>query len=245
MADHLTTALEVRRRFNVTEASRFHFNDWYSKQKPVVEHVMKHNAEVVHRISPAEAERVFLADSLGAAIHAKGERVLEIDDWRPRFAFTYTFHHAVERLERLPTWPDFRRFCATDDQASAMLWTPALAKISEVEQRGVHRRVARATMRLRVGRAYARWVREVYTVAYFRSRGMDVRVHPLADAVFRVDAWVGQFVLNMRGQHRSEDLLLLAMPPYFFESVPMPEALPSPRQLDLVMRKLGVEPKGG
>jgi len=228
----------------MTEASRFHFNDWYSKQKPVVEHVMRHEALVVHRITPAEAEQVFHVDSLGAAIHAKGERVLEIDSWRPRFAFTYTFHHAVERLERLPTWPDFRRFCATDEQASAMLWDPALRMISEAEQRGVDRKVARTTMRLRVGRAYARWVREMYTVAYFRAQGMDVRVHPLADAVFRVDAWVGQYVLNLRGQHRSEDLLLLAMPPYFFESVPMPDELPSTQQLDLIMRKLGVEPNG-
>jgi hypothetical protein len=241
----MTSALEVRRRFNVTEATRSRFNDWYSKRKPVVEHVMAHDAEVVHRLSPVEAERVFHQDSLGSALHATGERIVEIDDWRPEFAFTYTFHHAVEQLERLPRWPDFRRFCARDERAATMLWDPAIGKIEEVVRRGVDKDIARATMSLRVGRAYARWVREIYTVAYFRGQGMDVRVHPLADAVFRVDAWVGAIVLNLRGRHRSQDLLFQAMPPYFFEAVPMPEGLPTGRQLDLIMRKLGVEPEVG
>jgi hypothetical protein len=241
----MMTALEVRRRFNVTEASRYHFNGWYSTRKRVVQHVLAQDAEVVHRITPGEAERVFLADSLSSAIEAKAERVLEIDDWRPEFAFTYTFHYAVEQLERLPRWPDFRRFCARDEQAALMLWEPALAKIDEVVRRGVDKSVARAAMSLRVGRAYAKWVREIFTVAYFRERGMDVRVHPLADAVFQVDAWVGAFVLDLRGTHRSKDLLFQAMPPFFFESVPMPGALPSTKELDLIMRKLGVEPGVG
>lgn len=53
-------------------------------------------------------------------------------------------------------------------------------------------------MRWRVGNAYYSFLREIYTVVELRSQGVDLRVHPLADALFRVDAWVGSKALSLR-----------------------------------------------
>jgi hypothetical protein len=237
---------DVRRLFNVTEMTRDRFNWWYSRHQEVALHALAHVALVVNRITAAEAWEVFRRDWLGAALTSRGEPVLEIDDWRPEFSFPHVFHHVVERMERLPGWPDLRAFCADDEQASAMLWQPALLLIEEVKGRGVESDVARAAMQRRVGRAYAEFVREVYMAAYLREQGLAVLAHPLATAAFQVDAWVGRVVLNLHaGPHRAEEPLFQAMPPFFFESVPgleQNDGLPSTRQLDIVVRRLTPAP---
>ncbi|MET1075870.1 MAG: hypothetical protein ABWY11_24695 [Umezawaea sp.] len=240
MTEHVTTAAEVRRLFNVTEASRSAFNWWYSRRPRVAEHALRHDAVVVNAIGAAEAERVFRRDSLGSALAARGQPVLEIDDWRPEFALPHVFHHAVERLGRLPGWAEFRGFCEADGQAAAMLWEPSAELIGEVVGRGVEGSVARAAMRRRVGREYAVFVRSLYLAAALRERGLGVLVHPLAETVFRVDAWAGRVVFTLDGGvHRSEELLFQAMPPFYFEPVPGPaDGLASGGQLDTVVRRL-------
>jgi hypothetical protein len=52
-------------------------------------------------------------------------------------------------------------------------------------------------VRWRIGLAYYSFAREVYTIAVLRVAGLDVRSHPLADALFRVDAWTGRTVLSL------------------------------------------------
>jgi hypothetical protein len=244
MTGSSTTAAEVRRLFNVTEASRDRFNNWHSTKRRVAEHALGHAAVVVNALTPAEAEEVFRRDSLGAALRARGQPVLEIDDWRPEYALPHVFHHAVEGLGRLPGWAEFRTFCAGDERAAEMLWGPAAELVRQAVDRGVEGSVARAAMRRRIGREYAEFVRSVYVAAALRERGLDVRTHPLAETVFGVDAWAGRVVFVLRdGPHRAEEMLFQAMPPFFFERVPgLARGLPSGGELHTVVLRLTPAP---
>jgi hypothetical protein len=240
MTERITTAAEVRRVFNVTEASRDRFNNWHSTRPRVAAHALGHTAAVVNALTSTDTADVFRQESLGAALSARGQAVLPIDDWRPEFAPAYVFHRAVESLGRLPGWGEFRRFCQGDEQAVVMLWGPAADLVDQVTGRGVEGSVARAAMRRRIGREYAEFVRALHVAAALRERGLAVLTHPLAEAVFGVDAWAGRVVFVLRdGPHRAEELLFQAMPPYFFERVPgLERGLPSERELDTVVRRL-------
>jgi len=244
MTERSTTAAEVRRWFNTTEASRDRFNNWHHTRPRVAAHALEHAAVVVNALSSAVAEEVFRRDSLGSALSARGQPVLEIDDWRPEFALPHVFHHAVERLGRLPGWEEFRGFCEGDEQAGEMLWAPATALVGEAVGRGVEGSVARAAMRRRIGREYAEFVRSQHVAAALRERGLDALTHPLAETVFGVDAWAGRVVLVLRdGPQRASELLFQAMPPFFFERVPgVEKGLPSSRDLDAVVRRLTPAP---
>jgi hypothetical protein len=239
-----TTAAEVRRLFNVTEASRDRFNNWHSKRPRVAAHALGHAAVVVNALTSADTEAVFQRESLGAALTARGQPVLEIDDWRPEFALPHVFHHAVESLGRLPGWAEFRQFCQGDEQAAVMLWGPAADLVDRLVDRGVEGSVARAAMRRRIGREYAEFVRTLHVAAALRERGLPVLTHPLAETVFGVDAWAGRVVFVLRaGPHRAEEMLFQAMPPFYFEPVPgLEHGLPPTRDLDTVVRRLTPAP---
>lgn len=244
MTERSTTAAEVRRLFNVTEASRDRFNSWHSKRPGVAAHALGHAAAVVNALTPADTEAVFRREYLGAALGARGQPVLEIDDWRPEYALPHVFHHAVERLGRLPGWVEFRQFCQGDERAAVMLWGPAADLVDRVVGRGVEGSVARAAMRRRIGREYAEFVRTLHVAATLRERGLPALAHPLAETVFGVDAWAGRVVFVLRGgPHRAEEMLFQAMPPFFFEPVPgLERGLPSARDLDTVVRRLTPAP---
>ena len=89
-------------------------------------------------------------------------------------------------------------------------------------------------IRWRIGLAYYSFVRETYTIAALRSGGLDVRAHPLADALFRVDAWTGRTVLALyirnprfrdgpRGRKpRTADILANSHPPFRYEELLLP-----------------------
>lgn len=231
----MTTALDVRRVFNVTQETRLRFNGWYRGRGRVVEQVMAHESAAVLRVTADEVEAACRSAPAPGAADSPGVR-----DWRPDFPFTVVAHHVVEALGRLPDWPAFRGFCEADERARAMLWTPAREVIAEVGAE------ARAALRDRVVREYLAFLRDAYVLAVLRGHGLDVRVHPLAAVVFEVDAWVDRLVLNPRGgPQRSADLLARAMPPFFFADLRLtrsadvgPVSLPARDQLDRAARRL-------
>ncbi|MEE1929775.1 hypothetical protein V1J52_16535 [Streptomyces sp. TRM 70351] len=136
--------------------------------------------------------------ALGTVQRSAGESVRGIVDWHPAFAFAHTFHVCMERTGRLPTYGQFRDFALEDELGRRMLGDPAKHKLEAEQLKGVPRDQARAAMRWRVGNAYYGFLREVYTVVSLRSRGIGLEVHPVADALFRADAWAGRTVLSLR-----------------------------------------------
>lgn len=92
-------------------------------------------------------------------------------------------------------------------------------------------------MRWRVGNYYYSFLREIHVISVLRQRGIDVRFHPLADALFRVDAWSGHTALSLyvgnkefkRGDEegrkwRTEEILDGAGPLFSFETIELKPA---------------------
>ncbi len=118
-----------------------------------------------------------------------------------------------------------------------MLGEPAKAKMREVVNSGTPERLVRDAVRWRVGNAYYSFLREIYTVVRLRAMGIDLRVQPLADALFRVDAWVGRKVVSLRvgnkkfrqgesagRKTRPEQLLADVLPRFEFSAIELSPA---------------------
>lgn len=237
MANLMTSSDEVLRLFNVTDDARRKFDRWSGGRRShhVVPHVLAHTTEALYTLTPADVDRVGRTrdsrdHALGNVTRREGEQVQEIVDWDPDFAFTHVFHHALESLGDLPTWREFRRFCENDPVAAPALWEPAQSKIAQAGPR-VGREAAHKAMRWRVGNAYYSSVREVHVITSLRAKGIDVRFHPLADALYRVDAWWEETVLSIYigndrfrngrtgRKERPEDILAGGPRRFSFESI--------------------------
>lgn len=259
-----TTAQDVLGLFNVTSLTETVLQRWLhdpSKQKTVVPHVLAHQASTIYALTPGDVEHVCLSTehALGEVRRTAAESVRAIVDWHPAFAFTHTFHFALESMKRLPTWQQFRAFVSDDPRGREMLWRPAQQMIDQVSSApdGPSRATATDSMRWRVGNAYYSFLREIYVVTHLRDAGLDVRMHPLADALFRVDFWCGRtacslLVKNAKfhkdGHGRklpTSELLSGAAPRFRFHKIQLERAsrfgvvhLPSPERIRIASREL-------
>jgi hypothetical protein len=166
-------------------------------------------------------------------------------------------HLALETLGRLPSFQDFADFCRENPVGYAALGEPARQIRESASRQGYLPAHAALAVRWRIGLAYYSFVREIYTIAVLRSAGLDVRAHPLADALFRVDAWLGRTVLSLyirnprfrdgaRGRKpRTQEILSGAEPPFRFEEIRLSPGhefgcihLPDAGQIQGVARRL-------
>ncbi|MFE6332687.1 hypothetical protein ACFVOK_05635 [Streptomyces sp. NPDC057798] len=236
-----TTAEDVLGLFCTSAATRQRFDEWRTdvRRASVVPVVMAHRTRVLYGVGDADVRRVCrdTEHALGDVRRQDGESVPAIVDWHPDFAFTHTFHLCVERMGIVPTYQQFREFALEDVDGGRMLGNPARELIRRLVQEGCPEQQARAAMRWRIGNAYYGFLREIYTLVQLRLRGVDLRVHPLADALFRVDAWAGRRALSLRvgnskfrkGVHagrktRTEDLLSDVLPPLQFDTIELEAA---------------------
>jgi hypothetical protein len=256
-----TTAEEVIATFAVTSRARKVLLRW--EQDPVRPHVprtvLRHNTTVVYELSPAHVEEVCQASEhpLGNISKKTAMAVHPVVNWRPDFAFTYVMHLALETLGSLPTFQDFSRFCADDPMGRAALGDPARALRERATQSGYPAADVTQAIRWRIGLAYYSFVRELYTITVLRAAGLDARTHPLADALFRVDAWTRGTVISLyirnprfrdgfRGRKpRTQDILLGARPPFRYEELRLTTRhefgcvhLPDPSEITAVASRL-------
>jgi hypothetical protein len=258
-----TTSAEVITTFGITPQAREQLRRWQADQarRQVSRVVMRHVTQALYRLEPAHIEAV-----CGASEHPLGNirkdvamAVPPVVDWRPDFAFTHVMHLALERLERLPTFQEFARFCASDPVGRMALGDPARQIREHACQLGYAPAQVTQAVRWRIGIAYYSFAREMYTIAVLRADGLDVRAHPLADALFRVDAWVGRTILSLyirnarfrdgeRGRKpRAADILSPARPPFRFEELRLSTRhvfgcvhLPEAGQIRAVARRMEV-----
>lgn len=230
-----TVSAEVIATFAVTPGARALLRHW--QDDPARPHVPRivlgHTTRVLYQLRPCGIEAVCRSSEhpLGNIRKDVAMAVRPVVDWRPDFAFTHVMHLALEKLGRLPTFQDLARFCAQDPVGCAALGDPARQFRQRVAQQGYAPAHATQAIRWRIGLAYYSFVREVYTIAVLREAGIDVRAHPLADALFRVDAWVNRTVLSLyirnprfrdgpRGRKpRTADILSGAQPPFRHEEI--------------------------
>ncbi|MBB2914648.1 hypothetical protein FHS43_005960 [Streptosporangium becharense] len=258
-----TTAHDVLDLFNVTPQTRQALADWRAtpaKMYTVVPFVEAHETSFVYQLGPGDVEHVCRTTdhALGEVKRANAERVRAIVDWHPDFAFMHVLHYTVEATRELPTWQRFNEFAHDDPQANSMLWRPAQEEVQRVTSSfGISRTIVRDAMRWRVGNAYYSFLREVYVVTHLRAAGLDVRVHPLADALFRVDFWCGRTACSLLVQNskfhkddqgrkrQTSELLSGATPPFQFHKIQLEKAskfgvvhLPSAEQVKIAAQQL-------
>ncbi len=187
--------------FAVTPQARALLARWRSDpaRPQVPQVVLRHTTKVLYELTPAAVEATCTASEhpLGEIRKQVAMAVAPVVDWRPDFAFTHVMHLAMERLGAMPTFGDFTRFCAGDPAGRAALGDPARQIRERACQLGFEPGQAAQAVRWRIGLAYYSFAREAYTIAVLRSAGLDVRAHPLADALFRADAWTCRTVLSI------------------------------------------------
>lgn len=189
-----TTGLQVIERFagrSASAAARLHAWRQDPSKAAVVPVVEAHAVRALYGISSDDVRSVCerTEHALGEVRKRDIEGVELVRDWHPAFAFTHVLHLAVEATGGLPTYQEFRQYCREDQRGRRTLWEPAEDLISQASS-AVGRERARAAVRWRIGNAYYSFVRETYVLAVLRESGLAVEVHPLADALFRVDLWV-------------------------------------------------------
>lgn len=234
-----TTGSEVIARFaGRSRRATSRLDAWRSdpSKVDVVPLVEGHDVSVLYTLAPADVIAVCerTEHALGDVRKRDIESMESIRDWHPAFAFTHVLHFAVERLGCLPSFEEFRAFCRDDPTGRRTLWDPAIEMIRRSASPGGDLRFARDAMRWRIGNAYYSFLREVFVLAVLRDRGLEAQVHPLADALFRVDLWIndvnvslfiGNTLFRASGagrKDRPEDLLADSDPPFRFHSLQLP-----------------------
>ncbi len=230
-----TTSKEVIATFAVTPRTRALLRQWQAdpRRPHVPRTVLRHTTRVLYQLVPSRIEAVCKASEhpLGNIRKEAAMAVQPVVDWRPDFAFTHVMHLALETLGSLPAFQDFTRFCAGDPAGRVALGDPARQIQEHARLQGYAPQHATQAIRWRIGLAYYSFVREVYTIAVLRAAGLDVRAHPLADALFRVDAWTDRTVLSLYIRNprfrdgiggrkpRTADILSGAQPPFRYEEL--------------------------
>jgi hypothetical protein len=230
-----TTSDEVIATFAVTARARALLQQWREDpaRPQVVRTVLGHTTRTLYQLQPSHVQAACAGSEhpLGGIRKDVAMAVEPVVNWRPDFAFTHVMHLALEALGSLPTFQDLAAFCNDDPAGRAALGDPARQIREDISRQGYPREQVRQAVRWRIGVAYYSFVREVYTIVVLRAAGLDVRAHPLADALFRADAWAGRTVLSLyirnsrfragtRGRKpRTADILAGAQPPFRHEEL--------------------------
>ncbi|MBP2193601.1 hypothetical protein [Nocardia goodfellowii] len=179
--------------------------------------VLAHRTTVPYAIASEDIPALSTHHPLGKIKKEEAEEVALIRDWFPDFAFAHLFHYMLEEKQRLYSWQEFCKWFQ-GEAVSGWLWEPSRQMVARAMAEGWSRQRADEAMRWRVGNFYYSFLREMHVIAALRERGLPMLFHPLADALFRVDAWCGNVLLELfvgnpmykagsRGgrKHRTED----------------------------------------
>ncbi|MFI1307630.1 hypothetical protein [Streptomyces sioyaensis] len=239
-----TTARDVMALFKITDQARKEYRKWEADiryKETVVPHVLRHRTEAVYQLTPRDVAAACNAtkDRGGHALASikkeTVERIQEINDWNPAFAFSHVFHHIVETVGDIPTWRQLTKFINQDPTGIKMLGEP-VRRVQEQYSSRHGARLIEDAVQWRLGNAYYSFLRELHVLTHMRSHGLDVCVHPLADALFRVDAWHGRHIfclyvgnVKYRNDHagrKKEAEKILGGPngPFTFETINLPRA---------------------
>lgn len=205
---------------------------------PVVE---AHQSTVVHQLGVADVEAACRKTdhALGNVNWEKIRELKSIHDWNPDFAFTHVLHVELEKRASIPTWQQLKQ---STGPWEAYVRRPALAQrnqtAADLTRSGMTQKdaitLAGHAMQWRLGNAYYSFVRELFVIATLRAEGIEATFHPLADALFRADAWVNDTVLSLfianptylskfdGRKHPAAKILSDAQPPLRFKQLELP-----------------------
>jgi hypothetical protein len=257
-----TSFTETRDLFlsSPTAESEFHLWRRNPRRRVVVPVVEAHRTRILYDLTVADIEEVVHTTdhALGEVEWAEVKPIKKLVNWNPDFAFTHLFAYMIEHRHEVPTWQTFREFIWYDELGKSIGDQARREIDAQIEQHGTPRRIANDAAHWRIGNAYYGLLRETYVIIHLRALGLDVRCHPLADALFHADAWYGRTVISIRVANenytsgedgrkiRPDELLSDADPSFRFETLELDKAtyadrgrphLPTRRQIaDLAER---------
>lgn len=247
---HFTTPGTIRAH------ERWRRDPRYTEVVPLVE---AHTTRAVYEFDPSHIADVCVRTehALGDVARSRAESLRQVVNWNPAFTFSFVLHHLVEHTGTAPTWGEFVKYFTQDPTGRRMLGDPIARKGAELRVAGLPRATVDEALHWRVGNAYYSFLRELWFVTNLRELGVDVRMHPLADALFRVDAWYARTAMILyvkNGEYRAglegrkvhaTDLLRGASPPFRLRAVELNPArvfgrvhLPSSRDIEAVGAQL-------
>ncbi len=192
----VTDVDDVLQKFACSRSGELLLDGWVMDRPHVAQRVMRHRTEAVYKISSADIAELSSEHAIGNIRPDQGYGVKSIRDWFPDFAFSHIFHFCLEERGRVFSFQDFRDWSSLD-RCRPLLYDPARVKIKQAISDGYTEEQAKNAMRWRVGLFYYSFIRELYVISRFRELGLDVRFHPLADALYRTDAWLGNVSVSL------------------------------------------------
>ncbi|WP_330182419.1 hypothetical protein OHB26_01400 [Nocardia sp. NBC_01503] len=194
-----TSATEVVQHF--TSRGRIALRELQKwKQRPGCEHVpqavLGHTTSAPYTIAADDIMRLETKHPLGQARPQNVNKIAAIRNWRPDFAFTHLFHFMLEQHHGVFSWEEFRMWAQGPD-VREWLWEPAQKLVRDAIESGFDSDLAHQAMQWRIGNSYYSFLRELYVIARFRECGIPLLCHPLADALFRADAWCEGMILEL------------------------------------------------
>ncbi|MGW5020890.1 hypothetical protein [Streptomyces cacaoi] len=237
-----TTAEDVLARFMVSEGAQSAYKSWCEDERyktDVVPCVLAHETRVAYQLIPDDVERACKATekpgghALSWVKKADVDRVPAVADWNPPFAFGYLLHHMLETGGRLPEWPEVSKYVGNHPDGVRILGS-AIRRVHAEHDARYGWQLVEDAIQWRLGNAYYSFLRELHVLSHLRARGLDAQVHPLADALFRVDAWCGNRVLCLyignnayRNEHegrKKEAVAVLGAQNFEFDVINLPPA---------------------
>lgn len=198
----MTTPQDVLDRFiqRSNNAARI-FDEWRHNQQRsnVVNIVLNHSTSVIDRVSQADVERIAkkTEHALGDSSSRIGNAVETIRDWNPEFAFTHIFHYITEKIGSIPTWQEFKDVAKRCDDVMMMVYLPSKEIITKSVDLGWDIHDAKMALQWRLGNAYYSFLREIHVYSIIKNYYSQSSMHPLADALFRVDMWIENANINL------------------------------------------------
>jgi hypothetical protein len=204
-----TTLDDVLATFGPSRNGMREYETWRQGGRPdeVVAVASSLRMRFVYKLTVEDVEGVCrrTKHALGKIDKTSIDGIDDATNWSPDFAFTHIFGYYVERNHDLPTWQSLLDFVWDDDTGYAMLGGRAVDKFEALDSRfGAAR--AKDALYWRMGLAYYSFLRETHAVTVLRAAGIDIRIHPIADAIFKADGWCGNKILSLRiGNARFKD----------------------------------------
>jgi len=231
---------QVRDLFRSSRAAESEFHTWHGnpKRQAVVPVVEAHRTRILYDLTVDHIEEVVhdTDHALGEVKWLEVKPIKKLVNWNPDFAFTHLFAYMIEHRREVPTWQTFREFIWYDELGRS-IGDQAREEIeAEIKRNGTSRQTANDAAHWRIGNAYYGLLRETYVIIHLRALGLDVRCHPLADALFHADAWHGRTIISIRVANenytsgedgrktRPDELLADARPPFGFETLELGKA---------------------
>lgn len=206
LAPTQTTYQQAVAQFTRSRPAAENLASWRSLpgKEPVARFAEELMSQAIYALPPASIERACeetrhafeWPDGRGLR-RSVGDAVREVADWYPNFPLVHSLYFAIETLGRPPLWGELIECGEATAPLREMLGLRARRVVNQAVAAGHSQSDAQEAMWWRLGNAYYSTLRELYVLAVLREAGFPVEYHVIADALFRVDFWLGDVVISL------------------------------------------------